>query len=192
VRREATGKRWRRTIKRRSFFKGAEKGSERVEKLSITHPILALFAWAASAQMSNGDSNSQAGNSSSSAASQQGQSSRSASSAQGTDSDQNVVEGCVIQRETDYYVQPESGEAIRLSGSDLGRYVGHRVRLHGSRAPNPERQDYYGATNTTSSATARAGSSQNSNAGTTSQEFLVTRIDTIAETCPTANQNNQK
>ena len=43
------------------------------------------------------------------------------------------VEGCIVQRQADYYLQPETGQAIKLNSSqDLSQHLGHRVRVEGN------------------------------------------------------------
>lgn len=121
------------------------------------------------------------------------------------------VEGCIVQQQTDYYLQPETGQPIKLNGSqDLGQHLGHRVRVTGSmnqgQSPSASGSNTYGKSGTSSVSNSTGGTSSNSadrsNAGTQSagtqsnsvngptQEMLVSRVDIISETCPAGMQSN--
>lgn len=121
------------------------------------------------------------------------------------------VEGCIERQQTEYYLQPETGQAIRLNSSqDLGAHVGHRVRVEGTMnqgtASNPGSNTYgkdgtsattnaTGGTSSTSadrSSTAVQSDSAQAASGGPAQEMLVTRVDMISETCPAGMQNSPK
>src|SRR5258707_8082131 len=61
------------------------------------------------------------------AAKEQGGQSASAANAQ-------TVEGCVIRRESAFYIQPATGDKTKLNsgGQDLDTHVGHNVRVSGN------------------------------------------------------------
>lgn len=119
------------------------------------------------------------------------------------------VEGCIERKQTDYYLQPETGQPIKLNSSqDLSQHLGHRVRVEGnmnqgssSGAPG---SGTYGSEGTSTTANSTGGTSNNSADRSTSasqsarvsnsangprQEMLVTRIDMISATCPAGMQN---
>jgi hypothetical protein len=122
------------------------------------------------------------------------------------------VEGCIVRQQTDYYLQPETGQPIKLNSSsrDLGEHVGHRVRVTGSmsqgQGASAAGSSSYGQSGTSSvsnstggnsSSTADRNSAGTQGAGTQSnsvngptQEMLVSRVDMISETCPAGMQSN--
>lgn len=107
----------------------------------------------------------------------------------------NIIEGCVIQEERDYYLQPvNGGNRMHLRGShDFSADVGHQVRAEGT-ANAPNSQVSTSSTNAVSSNPADTNTSKNSgtsaeNSGTsggtgTTQDFIVDRVTTVSETCP--------
>lgn len=118
---------------------------------------------------------------------------------------QSSLEGCIVKQETDYFLQPETGQAVKLNSSqDLSQHVGHRVRVEGnvnnavnSNASGAESNSSansssaangsYGANSGASTGKAENGSSSPS--GTQYQTFDVTRVDMISESCPSGMQN---
>lgn len=99
-----------------------------------------------------------------------------------TATSQPSLEGCVIRRQTDYFLQPDNGQPVKLNSSqDLSQHVGHRVRVEGS---------MNNGANSNGTSTADNGASQSgSQSGTQYQEIMVTKVDMISETCPSAMQN---
>jgi hypothetical protein len=85
-----------------------------------------------------------------------------------------TVEGCVIRRESAFYIQPVTGDTTTLNsgGQDLDSHVGKNVRVSGN-MNNPQSGNAQGSTGTTGTDT-----------GTAEPELLVTRVDVIADTCP--------
>src|SRR5260370_40448775 len=85
-----------------------------------------------------------------------------------------TVEGCVIRRESAFYIQPVTGDKTKLNsgGQDLDSHVGKNVRVSGN-MNNPQSGSAQGSTGTTGTDT-----------GTAEPELLVTRVDVIADTCP--------
>ena len=118
---------------------------------------------------------------------------------------QSSLEGCVIKHETDYFLQPETGQPVKLNSSqDLSQHVGHRVRVEGnvnnavnSNATGSESNSSmnsssaangsYGSNSSASTGKVENGSSSPS--GTQYQTFDVTRVDTVSESCPSGMQN---
>jgi hypothetical protein len=118
---------------------------------------------------------------------------------------QSSLEGCVIKHETDYFLQPENGQPVKLNSSqDLSQHVGHHVRVEGnvqnglnSNANGTESNSSvnngsssngsYGSNSTASTGKVENGSSSPS--GTQYQTFDVTRVDMISESCPSGMQN---
>jgi hypothetical protein len=103
----------------------------------------------------------------------------------------NIVEGCVVQVEKDYYLQPlNGGNRLRLRGShEFSADVGHAVRAEGTAGPpgvpmgSNETPD-----NSANNNPDRPPVSSSSTGGNT-QDFVVTRVTTVSQTCP-ANTGN--
>ena len=80
---------------------------------------------------------------------------------------QQSVEGCLLRRETVFYIQPRDGEATQVNAGDqdLASHMGQHVQLTG---------------------TAQSGGSSPSSTGPNagSRQLLVTRVDVVAATCP--------
>ena len=142
----------------------------------------------------------------------------SASSGQSTASDQaaansgeQTLDGCIVKEQADYFIQPESGDRERLTGSqDLSPHVGHHVKVHGLEAANSastgsssNASDRTSTSGTASKETqnnaagSMAGNAGSSNAtGTGShasnvsgKNFNVTRVDMVSESCPASIQS---
>jgi hypothetical protein len=45
---------------------------------------------------------------------------------------EKTVEGCIVRQQTDFFIFPKKGQAMRVSGQDLSAHVGHHVKLHGT------------------------------------------------------------
>jgi hypothetical protein len=103
--------------------------------------------------------------------------------------DQSSLEGCIVKLETDYFLQTENGQPVKLNSSqDLSQHVGHRVRIEGnidnglnvsgsSRQANP------------SASTGKMENGSSSPSGTQYQTINVTRVHMISESCPSGMQN---
>lgn len=103
----------------------------------------------------------------------------------------------MIKRETDYFLQPETGQPVRLNSSrDLSQHVGHQVRVegnvnNGATSNEAAANSSYGS-NSAASGTASTGKVENGNtspSGTQYQTIDVTRVDMISKTCPSGMQN---
>jgi hypothetical protein len=44
----------------------------------------------------------------------------------------NATEGCVVREESDYFLVPQSGTPIRLSGNQASQHLGERVKVKGN------------------------------------------------------------
>jgi len=88
---------------------------------------------------------------------------------------QAQVEGCVVKRQTDLYIQPAAGDQMKVNagGQDVASHVGQNVRLTGKQGSS--------SASSTSGTSGQTGSSQAAGGG---EEFLVTRVDVVAEECP--------
>jgi len=92
------------------------------------------------------------------------------------------LEGCVIRQQTDYFLQLDTGQPVKLNSSeDLSQHVGHRVRVQGTSTSTSGSS----ASNPTNS----TGGEASSEANNQSQEIMVTQVETISETCPSPNQS---
>jgi hypothetical protein len=156
--------------------------------LTATFLALALASYAqsssSSSQSSNPDTSMQSGSSASSQAS---------SSSQGSSVQTSVTDlkGCIIRQETDYFIQPVNGSRVRLNGGseDLSQYVGKNVDVHGRWNPyNNNNENNHQSTTQPSGAPITGAASTGKSE--TDQLFLVTRVDKIADTCPTGTQGN--
>ncbi|HVZ16176.1 MAG TPA: hypothetical protein VG897_03610 [Terriglobales bacterium] len=129
---------------------------------------------------------------------------------------QQTLEGCIVQENTDYFLQPATGDRERLTGSqDLASQVGKHVRLQGSEessmasaatansgstATNQTPNSQPGSSETqnnpagsiagnagSSNATGSAGNgsaSSSANGNWTGKDFMVTKVETVSESCP--------
>jgi len=169
----------------------------------VTICALSLFTALAAAQTSSSSNN----NSSSSSSMQNGQSNTSSmNNEQASNSDTNkTIEGCIVKENTDYFIQPASGERERLSSSqDLSSQVGHHVRVEGTEQNATASNDRNSTSGSASAETQNnangsiAGNAGSSNATGTSasannnwtgKDFLVTKVETVSESCPADIQN---
>ncbi|MCU1287254.1 MAG: hypothetical protein JWO13_3604 [Acidobacteriales bacterium] len=108
------------------------------------------------------------------------------SSASSQDQNSQTVEGCVVKRETAYYIQPATGDQMRVSssGQDLSANVGQHVRATGTSSTNTQSSTSGGMSGTQSSSTGTSGSSSSNE-----PELLVTKVDVVAQSCPPDIQN---
>jgi hypothetical protein len=117
-----------------------------------------------------------------------------------SDMNGNIMEGCVVQVEKDFYLEPvNGGNRLRLRGNhDFAADVGHRVRAEGTvGAPgtslggntggnHPDSADHPSDNKPSSSpsGTSGEGAHTSSSTNSTTQDFLATRVTTVSETCP--------
>jgi hypothetical protein len=138
-----------------------------------------LFAVAASAQTAGSSSESaqssaQTGSSSGTSGSMASQAGSQAAS--GSDTEQ-MMEGCIIKEQQDYYLEPINGQEVHLNGPDVAQHVNHHVRIHGNEQPTQ-------SSSTGSTGTMAGSSSSGSSSAANPPEFLVTRVDMVSESCP--------
>lgn len=149
-----------------------------------THPSLLVFTillfvaacWAQTAGSSSGSSQSsgQTGSSSGTSGSMASQSGSQASS--GSDTEQ-MMEGCIIQDQQDYFLEPISGPEVHLNGPDVAQHVNHQVRIHGNQQPSQ-------SSSSGSTGSMAGASSSASGSAANAPEFLVTRVDMVSASCP--------
>ncbi|HLH05850.1 MAG TPA: hypothetical protein VKW78_01290 [Terriglobales bacterium] len=135
---------------------------------------LAVFSWAqssssTSSQASQSDTNHSAATGMNSQAENQTSSANSGN--------QKVLEGCIIRDRRDYYLEPISGQEVRLQGSQVGKHVNHHVRVHGTE------EGASSAANNSGASSSMGSNAESSNANRP-QEFIVTRVDMVSESCP--------
>jgi hypothetical protein len=186
--------------------------------LSFALPFIlagALTAWAQSDTTPSPSSTNQATSPSSSSSTQSNsQNSTSTQANPATSStmaqsgtsttNQSSLEGCVIKRQTDYFLQPETGEPVKLNSSqDLSQHVGHHVRVEGnvhnglnsnatgteSNSSTSNSSTSNGSYGSNSTATGKVENGNSSPSGTQYETFDVTRVDMVSESCPTGMQN---
>jgi hypothetical protein len=129
---------------------------------------LAAVMWA---QSSSSSATTQSGNSENQM--QQSQSSG--------NNQQETIEGCIVKRETAFYIQPTSGAPatqLNAGGQNLSSHVGQQVRISGTRENNTN------TSQTASGSQTSTGMSNSSAAG----DLLVSRVDVVAATCPADTQ----
>ena len=147
-----------------------------------THPSLlvltiVLFAVAGLAQTagSSSDSSQSSAQTGSSSGTSGSMASQAGSQTAGSDTEQ-MMEGCIIRDQQDYYLEPINGQEVHLNGPDVAQHVNHHVRIHGNEQPSQ--------TANSGSAGAMAGSSSSGSSTSNPPEFLVTRVDMVSESCP--------
>jgi hypothetical protein len=94
--------------------------------------------------------------------------------ANGAEPEQSM-EGCIVRRESGYYLEPGTVPALRLRGAqDLSSAANHLARVYGH------------AENGSSGATAgRAGKTEAAGGeSAAAQDFQVARVQTLPESCP--------
>jgi len=90
---------------------------------------------------------------------------------------QQVVEGCIVRRQTAYYIQPVNGPAMRLRGNQSFRGLeNHSARVYGQ--PEPPAGAYANQAGQTGAIASTP------DAGDQAQDFLVTRVQSLSATCP--------
>jgi hypothetical protein len=114
-------------------------------------------------------------------AQEQEQTQRSQSTSSADSGQQQTVEGCIVRRESAFYIQPASGSQTKLnagsSGQNLSSHEGQHVRITGNQTPSSGQ-----ASSSQTSTAAGAGAS-------TEPELLITRIDVVEDQCPPAIQS---
>ena len=169
-----------------------------MKKVSLLVPFAFLvFTLAIAAQSSSNPSSSSNSHSPTPAPDASLQRDSSAGQAPTSDMNGNIMEGCVVQVEKDFYLEPvNGGNRLRLRGShNFGADVGHRVRVEGtvgapgtSLGGNPDNSQASSADRPSDSKASGRASSESSqtssNANSNTQDFLTTRVTTISENCP--------
>jgi len=107
-------------------------------------------------------------------------------SSTGTSGGEQTIDGCIIQQQTDYYIQPSgSGTPEKLSGSpEVASHVGHHVVVHGTQQATSASN---AGSNNPGSSSAASSQSSSSTAG---QTFDVTKVDMVSTNCPASMQGN--
>ena len=120
----------------------------------------------------------------------------------------DTLEGCVVKEQTDYFLQPATGDRVHLSGAaDLSSHVGHDVKVSGTNQSasassagtsgtmaSSDRSSTSGTAsketqnNASGSIAGNAGSSNASGTGSaassSTRDFMVTKVDMVSESCP--------
>ena len=148
---------------------------QRVSLFVLATLLFALVAWGQSAGSAgnSAQSSAQTGTSSGTSGSMASQAGSQAASG-GSDTEQ-MMEGCIVREQQDYYLEPINGQEVHLNGPDVAQHVNHHVRIHGNEQPSQSASS--GSTGT------MAGSSSASNSSNP-PEFLVTRVDMVSDSCP--------
>ena len=82
---------------------------------------------------------------------------------------QQTIEGCLVRKETAFYIQPHDGDATRVNAEDqdLSSHMGQDIQLTGNMQPDNSQ-----ASPSSTGSTANA------------PQLVVTRVDVVAATCP--------
>jgi hypothetical protein len=109
---------------------------------------------------------------------QSSQSSPQSSQSSSQNNDQQTLDGCLVREEHAIYLMPASGDKTRLSsgGQDLSSHMGEEVKLSGNQSGSQS-----SSPNSASSASAGGSSAGASD----DNQFVVTKVDVVAHTCPT-------
>ncbi len=83
---------------------------------------------------------------------------------------QQTIEGCLVRKETAFYIQPHDGDATRVNAGDqdLSSHMGQDIQLTGNMQPD----------------NSQASPSSTGGTGAASPQLVVTRVDVVAATCP--------
>ena len=148
-------------------------------KHSVIATVFALvFGLAAVAQTTPGSSQTtpQGTNPSTQPSTSPSQSPDMSSSGSQTASDtkgEKKLKGCIQSEGGKYILQEKHGKEIALSGSqDFASHVGHTVAVHGTYASGSDSPSGASATASPSGMSASAG-----------QQFMVSKLDMVSETC---------
>lgn len=126
---------------------------------------------------------------------------RAADSGPASSASEKTLDGCIVKEQTDYFIQPASGDREKLTGTDVSSHVGHHVTLHGTETASAASSNSSDRSSTSGTGSAEtqnnaagsmAGNSGSSNAtGTASnssnpsgKDFNVTKVDMVSESCP--------
>jgi hypothetical protein len=103
---------------------------------------------------------------------QSSQSSPQTSQSSSQNNDQQTLDGCLVREEHAIYLMPANGDKTRVSagGQDLNSHMGEEVKLSGKQGGSQ-------SSSPNSSSSASAASNDN--------QFVVTKVDVVAHTCPT-------
>ena len=79
---------------------------------------------------------------------------------------QQNMEGCIVRQQTDYFLQPENGQMVKLNSSqDLSQHVGHHVRVQGQMENNGTASSTSTSGSNSSTSNSNSTPSANNNAG---------------------------
>jgi hypothetical protein len=142
--------------------------------LVVSILTVALSAWGQSGNSGSAapDNSAQTGSSSGSQGSMGSQAGSQASAGAGN---QQVLEGCIIRDERDYYLEPLNGQEVRLHGSNVSQHVNHHVQVKGTEQA---------ASNSSANSGAMAGQASSTTSANAPTDFLVTEVDMVSESCP--------
>jgi hypothetical protein len=172
--------------------------------------VALFFAIGMMAQTSSGTSGSSQYPSGSDQTSTQSGSQAESSSSMSQKGKEKTIAGCIVRQQTDYYIYPKSGapQRISTSGENVSEHLGHEVKLHGTEQPSSQASatsptpggtaGMAGSTSTqTGSGTGTTGSMAGNTAATgtgsaaaSSQEFVVSRVQMVSESCPASIKKN--
>ena len=155
-----------------------------MKQIALTVVFTLVFGLAALAQTQSSDQSSSpsSSQSSTSPSSSQSPDMSSQSGKQGSSSEakgEKKLKGCIESQGGQYVLREKNGKEVALTGSaDFASHVGHTVTIHGT----PEKGGSMGSSSGTSSQ-ASSGSSGMGSSASSGEQFMVSKIDHVSDTC---------
>ena len=138
-------------------------------------------------QSSSGAQTTMPSSTSSSPSTSQNPSSSQNSASNSASGQEESMEGCLVKEQTDYFIQPVSGERMRLraDNQDLSGYVGQDVRIHGRHwNPNAQNNENSSQASSQPSGAPVTGAVATSKGNEAGEQFEVSKVDVVSATCP--------
>lgn len=150
--------------------------------------LLSGAAYAQSSQNTENKSGNQGWEQNSQHQSQTGQKSDQTGNQATSGNSDLILDGCVTRRETDFYITPANGQAVRLGGNqDLSGAENHSARMHGH-YQSPGQSASNGTGSNRSSQSGVASTDQN---GTGGNNQGSNSMSSSSQNSQTGNQNGQ-
>jgi hypothetical protein len=138
-------------------------------------------------QSSSGAQSAMPSSTSSSPSTSQNPSSSQNSASDSASGQDELMEGCLVKEQTDYFIQPVSGERMRLraDNQDLSGYVGQDVRVHGRHwNPNAQNNENSSQASSQPSGAPVTGAVATNKGNEAGEQIEVSKVDVVSATCP--------
>jgi hypothetical protein len=138
-------------------------------------------------QSSSGAQSAMPSSTSSSPSTSQNPSSSQNSASNSASGQDELMEGCLVKEQTDYFIQPVSGERMRLraDNQDLSGYVGQDVRIHGRHwNPNAQNNENSSQASSQPSGAPVTGAVATNKGNEAGEQIEVSKVDVVSATCP--------